>query len=664
MKTVLFIAALAPLLAQQQTAPPQQPSQQPDATSGAAPPAPSNENRLTGSIDLGYRWQTGVAGSFDTYRSIVNLGSGPKVLGAEFTITDPKKHVFDRVRVRAYNWGDDPYSTFHLDAGKAKLYDFNADYRDIAYFNYLPSYADPLLARGLILNEQSFDQRRRFGSFQLDLLPGNWLIPYLAYDRDSGSGTGVSIFVSDANEFPVPNTLRDLTNLYRGGLRLELRRFHVTLEEGGTTFKDDQRVFQNSGSINFGNNLTPFLGHALDLTNLLGAYGIRGTSTYTKSLLTASAAPWLDLYGQFLFSQPESNVNYQQSAAGSLVLQSQLLFYTGQQYLLSSAAKMPHTTADFGAEIRPLKRVRIIESWLTDRLHENGSSASTQALTAANPKTSIAMLLASTLATNYNQNETQAWWDATSRLTLRGGYRRVWGDANDATLPTAGLTSSDRVELRRNVAIGGLTFRPSQKISVSGEVEDASSSGTYFRTSLYDYQRVRAQARYQVTGALSLAADFSLLNNQNPQPGIHYDYLAHQQSLSLLWRPGGGKRWDLQASYSRSTVYSDIGYLSPQNLQSQTSLYRDNTHSTTALLDVNLPSYSGLAPKLSAGGSFFLSSGSRPASYYQPVGRLWLPLTKNINWFTEWHYYGYGEAFYFYEGFRTHLVTTGLRFTR
>ena len=445
---------------------------------------------------------------------------------------------------------------------------------------------------------------------------------------------------------------------------MELRRFHVTLEEGGTTFKDDQSVFQNSGSTNFGNNATKLLGHTLDLTNLLGAYGIRGSSTYAKGLLTANAAPWLDLYGQFLFSQPESDVNYRQSAAGSLVLQSQLLFYTGQQYLLSSAAKMPHTTASLGAEIRPLKRVRIIESWLTDRLHENGSAASTQTLVAINSTKSIAALLASTLATNYNQNETQILWDLTSHLTLRGGYRYVWGDANDATLPAAGLASSDRVELRRNVAIGGLTFRPSQKISVSGEVEDASSGGAYFRTSLYDYQRVRAQARYQVTGALSLAADFSLLNNQNPQPGIHYDYLAHQQSLSLFWRPGGGKRWDFQASYSRSTIYSNIGYLAPQNFQTQTSLYRDNAHTTTALFDVNLPSYSGLAPKLSAGGSFFLSSGSRSTSYYQPVARLWLPFTKKINWFTEWRYYGYGEAFYFYEGFRAHLVTTGLRFTR
>src|SRR6516165_7934275 len=158
-------------------------------------PAPQPaEPVLTGSIDLGYRWRSSVGGSFDTYRSIVNLGSGPKLLGADFALTDPKHRAFDQIRVRAYGWGDEPYSTFHLDAAKSKAYNFTADYRDFAYYNNLPSYADPLLARGIVLDEQSFDMRRRFGSFELDLLPDNWIIPYVAYDRDSGSGHGATAF--------------------------------------------------------------------------------------------------------------------------------------------------------------------------------------------------------------------------------------------------------------------------------------------------------------------------------------------------------------------------------------------------------------------------------------------------------------------------------------
>src|SRR5207249_2011407 len=109
MKYLLIAALLWPLTAQEPAA---TPAQAPPAEKPAASPVPSGESWLTGSIELGYRWRSDVGGSFDTYRSIVNLGSGPKLLGTDFTLTDPKHRAFDQIRVRAYSWGDEPYSTF------------------------------------------------------------------------------------------------------------------------------------------------------------------------------------------------------------------------------------------------------------------------------------------------------------------------------------------------------------------------------------------------------------------------------------------------------------------------------------------------------------------------------------------------------------------------
>jgi hypothetical protein len=120
----------------------------------------------------------------------------------------------------------------------------------------------------------------------------------------------------------------------------------------------------------------------------------------------------------------------------------------------------------------------------------------------------------------------------------------------------------------------------------------------------------------------------------------------------------------VQGSYSRSTLRSDIGFLSPQNLLPQRSVYRDNAHTATALFGVNLPRVGGVAAKVTGGGSFFISSGSRPTAYYQPMTKLWMPIGKKLNWFAEWRYYGYSEAFYRYEGFRAHTVTAGMRITR
>lgn len=691
MKVLLVILIGLPMLAQQPAAPPAPtatpvpatPAQStapapattpgqgtpptpaaPAAASDAASPVPSTEPALTGWVDLGYRWQTGIGGSVDTYRSIINLGSGPKFLGTDFTLTDPKHHWFDSISVRADSWGDEPSSSVHVEAKKSSLYDFNADYRDFAYFNFLPSYADPLLGQGIVLDEQSFDTRRKIAALSLDLLPGHWWSPYFGWDHDSSSGTGASVFVTDGNNYPVPNTLSDSTDLYRGGIRFEKSHFHLTLEEGGTHFKSDQSLYQNPGSENFGNFSSPIFGQTLDLTSLLAAYGIGGTSAYSKVLLTANPTSWLDVYGQFLYSQPNANVHYQQTDAGSLYLQSQILFYSSEQQLTNAAAQQPHTTGSLGAEIRPFKRMRIVETWMTDRLHDAGSNATAQTLLLTGSSLALSSLIDSTLVTNYSQEALDVFYEASSKLTLRGGYRYVWGDAEYAFLPSAGLASSNQEQLRQNIGIGSATYHPTQKLSVTGEVEGASSSGVYFRTSLYDYQKVRAQVHYQPLPSLSVSADFTLLNNQNPLAGTNYDYSMHQESLSFYWSPQGSKIFDIQGSYSRSDLKSNIGYLEPEDLSQQMSRYRDNSHTASALIDLNWPHGKRFAPKLAVGGSFFVSSGSAPTSYYQPEAKLWVPLGGHLSWFSEWRYYGYGEAFLLYQGFRTHLVTTGVRFTR
>lgn len=680
MRILSILALLLPLAAQTppaaQTAPAQAAPAQATPTPAAQTPAaaaepaapspvPVAEPNITGWVDFGYRFTSGVNGSLEAYRSVVNLGAGPKLFGADFTVVDPKKRLFDTMHIRASGWGGDPYGTFHLDVSKSKLYVLNADFRDLTYFNNLPSYADPLLTRGIVLDEQSFDTRRHIGSYSLDLLPGNWFIPYIAYDRDANSGTGVMTFVQNSNEYAVPTGMNDRTNLYRGGIRFELRRFHASVEEGGTTFNSGQSLYQTAGATNPGNSNTPVFGQTLDLASLVANYGITGSSTYTKALVSSNAFSWMDLYGAFMYSEPSSSVHYQEAATGNFYLPSEIVFYQSEQYLVSSAAKMPHTTGSAGTEIRPFKRVRITESWMTDRMHDAGNALSTQTIIPVAGAQTTAALLASSLVSNYNQTETNVYLEATPRLTLRGGYRYVWGDAEDAVLPQGGeLTGVERAVLRRNVGLGGVVFRPSQKLSLTVEGEAAASSGVYFNTSLYNYQKLRTQARYQATSSLSVALDVLYMHNSNPAPGVNYYFRSQQESASIFWSPHDGKVFSLQGSYSWSGLKSDVLYLVPASLTQATSNYRENAHMATTLINFNLGHWGVVAPKLTAGGSLFISSGTRPTSYYQPMAKLWVPVSKHAQAFAQWWFYGYGEVFYPYEGFETHLASIGLRYTR
>jgi hypothetical protein len=125
------------------------------------------------------------------------------------------------------------------------------------------------------------------------------------------------------------------------------------------------------------------------------------------------------VYGQFLYSQPNNDVTYQQFNTGNFVTLAPLLFYTGQQFVLSAQSRLPHTSGSFGVELRPFRRLRIVESWLTDRLHNAGASQPGQS---------------ARLVSNYSQEQVDLFFDVSKKLTLRGGYRYVWGDGSTLVL--------------------------------------------------------------------------------------------------------------------------------------------------------------------------------------------------------------------------------------
>jgi hypothetical protein len=629
------------------------------APAAAASPVPTGETWLTGFFEVGYRWRTDVGGSFETYRSIVNLGSGPKLLGTEFTIRDKKRRLFDRMEVRAYDWGGDPYSTAHVNLFRENTYQLITDYRNFAYYDNLPSFADPLLAtRGIMLNEQSFDLRRKIGNALFEVRPGTWLVPYLAWDHDSSDGHGVQTFAANTNEYPFLSQMNDRTESYRGGIRLELPRFHVTLEQGGTTFRQDQNMYGQGGPF-LGSATGPVLGRTLNLTSLVQAYGIRGSSIYSRGLVSAHVTNWLDVTGQFLYSQPKNDVNYFQTNTGTFASVNQALFWTTEQNLLSAAAKMPHTTGGAGLEMRPLKRVRIVESWMTDRLH-NAAAAIQKDLLGTTP---VNTNLTSTLLTNYSQVEGNVFVDVFKNLIVRGGYRYQWGMDDEHVLPFEGLTTFDKRRLQRNVVLGGVTFRPSTKYSLSGDVEAGMSNSVNFPISLYDYQKFRIRGSDQISNSLTFSAQVSWLKNQSPSPQ-HYDYLSHAESGTLQYNPKAGKRFSVLGTWEHSVVRSNILYLLPQSLAYTNSNYWESGHTITGLVNVTLPKLFGAEPVFSGGGSYMLLAGTRASNYYQPVGKLAVPVGKHLAWNTEWKYYGFGESFYLYESFRTHIITTGLRFTR
>jgi len=624
------------------------------------PPSPVVERAVTGSFDFGYRWTPDLRGDFNTYRSVVNQGEGPKLFGADWMIRDPSRRLFDKLTVSAHNWGGDPNNAVRVEAERSRLYRMMFRYDNLTYFNFLPSFANPAIGRGELVNQRAFDTRRRNTEAELELFPSERLIPFISYSRNSSSGSGITPFVDNGNEYPVATALRDSTNRYAGGLRLELRNWRLVLEQGGTTFKDDQRVFTQDR--NPGNRTTPVLGQSLFLSDLEQAYGVRGDSVYTKAAGSAAPAAWADLYGQFLYSQPRSDVHYSASARG-LFLLAGTRFFNGQEELLSSLAKQPHTSASAGAELRPHRRLRLVESWTTDRYHNAASALLTEQILFAQSPAEVSTLFSTDrLALNWNRQQVDAFLDVTSKVTLRGGHRYLWGDASTRGPRLSPTGAPDVGEMRRHAGLAGLSVRAGWNTAVHLDYEGSGGDRSYFRTSLHEYHQVKVRARVQPLSSLQLSGAFLLLDNRNPTAGTTYEFRSMATTASAMWTPGGGKRATVSADYTRSTLRSDIRFLIPQTRDPQRSFYQDDAHSAGTLVHLKLPAAS--KAEVSLGGSLFISSGSRPDRYYQPLGRLRVTLRPRLDWYAEWRWYSLFQRLYQYEGFRSHQFVTGLRWTR
>ncbi|MEZ5352505.1 MAG: hypothetical protein R2762_07695 [Bryobacteraceae bacterium] len=601
-------------------------------------PQPVTEKAVW-SAEFGYRFRGDVHGDFSAYRSVVNLGEGPKLFHFNLILPSSGK-LFDRLELRGDSWGGEPYNTSSLFMERRGLYRLDVRYRNLAYFNQLPSYS---------LNRQSSDLRRRGNDAEFTLFPGRGITPFFAWSVDSGTGAGISHFVADINEYAVAGTLADRTDLFRGGIRVERSRWHLTLEQGGTRFHQDDSFSDARAGSNPGNRSTPFLGETLRLDQLSQTYRVRGNTIYSKGLITASPAHWVDFTGQFLYSRPSVDSTYNADALGRFVSRNALVFANALRGMTFVEAKQPRTSGSASVELRPFERLRLVETWMTDRLHNASGIVGAETLPVP-----LDLITGDRLTWNWSSQQLDGFFDVAPWLTVRGGHRYLWGDASTRA---PNLTGPNTAELKRHTGLLGVVARPATKLRFQADYEAAKGDGAqaWFRTSLNDYQKLRSQIRYQPLTTLTLHANVQALENRNPSPLGGYDFLSRSTSIGVLWAPERLKGVVASGSYARSTLRSDISYLEPQVLQPQRSFYRENAHGVTGLMEWN-----GAHLGLAAGGSAFVSSGSRPTRLYQPVGRVVAPLRPGVSAKAEWRWHGLTEPFFALEGFRTHLFVFSL----
>jgi hypothetical protein len=126
----LILAASGPAFAQADQAP---------AAAPAPAPAVQNGYEVHNSAELGGHIAN-ISGSGDMYDTLVNIHSGPRVLGQTFTmhaLPATKHTLFDDLSAFSSGFGGDPNNYAKMDISKGKLYEFSGVFRrDRQYFDY------------------------------------------------------------------------------------------------------------------------------------------------------------------------------------------------------------------------------------------------------------------------------------------------------------------------------------------------------------------------------------------------------------------------------------------------------------------------------------------------------------------------------------------------
>jgi|GEM_PF-772347 len=628
-------------------------------------------NLVTGTIEIGGRFRD-VDGNRDVYRSVVNLGSGLRLmnLSSELRSLDNTGVLFDKISVNASNWGD-PYNTAKLRVEKRGLYHFDYSYRTIDYFNFIPSFSNPLFDSGVLVGQHSFDIKRRQSDFRLDLFPNRRVKPFAGYSRNTSFGPALTTLNAGGDEFVVNRILQDEANEYYFGTEFRSSRLDIGFEQGLRFYKDDQQAFLTAPSQ--GNDPQPaFRGmfpnaQQIFLNFFNRDYRLRSFIPTSRFAVDLRAARWLKLTSRLSYSETDVTFDRSQIFTGNTFILNSLFRYVGSDGELSrSVVGRPNTVSDTTATVQPIKRLKFTETLRFNQFDIAGASVLTTTLALGldpffGPPPSPAFRSVDLFdrRTTYKSylNQVEVSYSLTDRMNVRAGYRytmrevlRRIGANNDIVL--------EPTEQRTDTFLSSFSYRPSRGSRFFAEYENGAYENIFTGTEPIDYQRLRIRGQHSIGSWLILAGSYLLQDSANPNRLFVNDVNNRGVSASVTWVPS--ERFNLDLNYSLTDVDATINIVGQSTGGRVRTFFIANDNFIQTNLNVSLTSRLGAA----LGYSLVSTSGTFPINYHQPRLHLSYRFWRGVSWNIGWQYYRYDEKVTTrVQDYRANLLSTSMKFS-
>ena len=611
-------------------------------------------------FEVGYRYSPGVDGNSEMYRSQVNLFQGARLLGSYLTLRSaPGTGLFDRMDLSLNNWGD-PYNGLRLRIGRMDVYDLQASYRNLNYYNYISTFANPLFEQGNTFAQHNLNVDYRMSDVTLRLFPNRKVVPYVGYSRNSASGPGFTTVSSTANEFLLKTRWENTSDEFRGGLQFNFPGFNLTLEQGYRHQKNDTGVID--AGFPAGNQPgRTFFGQTITQDSLDRGYHGRLNLPVSKVLAKITPFENLRMTGRYIYTMGKVDSDLGEIRTGNMVSLEDFLAYSTAADSFNGRAKKPNHNGSFLIEYSPLSRITLTDVVDTIDYHISGTAMlqtlynGARSLLGPGPEMSVTVnkLLNTEFVYNQVRNQAEVEFDLGAGFAARIGHRYTYVD----------VSSDDAEEMQnsystQNTALAGLTYRPGSWLRVGFDYENTSTNRALTRTDLYAHDRINLDLRVGSWKGFTLNGRLSLRGNKNTAPDIGLK--SHDRNYIVGLSYEATDRISVSADYSRMDLFSDLLYVIPQNFKTDRSVFDERVSGFGGRMGIGI--YRGSMVEMGYRG--IISRGTAPIELHQPFLSLLVPLGGGMAFKPTWQYYAYSDTVFGQQNFKTHLLTLALVFSR
>lgn len=301
---------------------------------------PGTAQTTTYDIEAGYQ-TVDVDGNKDLYRTQVNQDDGFVLRHLSFTLLDPKAEgMFDRLRIDAAGFGGSPTGRFRMDAGLGKVYRFTVNYSRFENFSALPALANPLLDKGIIPGQHTFDRDRDMVNIELQLMPGRAITPIIGYRWNRFDGPRRTTYFVGQDEFRLSSDLQETEKELYAGLSFNAGGFTGTLLQGWRSYKGRDRLALAPGAGN-GNNAREVLGRDIYADSYMRDGQTDADTPVTNLFVAGTLFDKFRLSATFARADAETEASSTELLSGSLASFQIDRFFAGLDESVSSHTESP-----------------------------------------------------------------------------------------------------------------------------------------------------------------------------------------------------------------------------------------------------------------------------------------------------------------------------------